>query len=208
MKISNKLSLRDFVHQLPGSRQELSDYILSHNYKVRDMVEKDERYRTALDEAVNSTFDKYSKYMSGLTDKISKLGHGIGYTADAWLTTGDIWGCLGGKFLNFLCQIPEKAYSIVYGAKTGNCLDSCQNIVEGIISYIPGFTFVDQGLTRIIQKRMVKDALTDFEKATGKYKSWKSRLYERFKGACTGIKDRITNVFKPSYKPQQVLQPT
>jgi hypothetical protein len=202
MKISNKLSLRDFVRQLPSSRNELSDYVLSHNKHVQKLVEKDESYKTALDEAVNETFDKYSKHLSGLTDKISKLGHGVGYTADAWLTTGDIWGTLGGKFLNFLAQIPEKAYSVVYGVRTGNYLDSAQNILEGILSYCPGLTFADQGLTRIVQKRMVTDALKTFEKKVGIYKPWTSKLADKLSGWYTGVKDRVKNVFTPEYEPE------
>jgi hypothetical protein len=202
----NKLSLRDYVKQLPSTRKELSDYVLKHNEQVREMVEKDGQCKSVLDEAVNSTFDKYSKYMRGISDKISKLGHGIGYTADAWLlSTGDIVGTMGGKFWNILAQLPEKAHAIIYGVRTGNYLDSLQNVLEGAVSYLPLLTFVDQGLTRIVQKRMVTDALTQFEKATGIYKPWTTRLAEKLKGAYTGVKDRISNVFRPDYEP--ALQP-
>jgi len=174
------MGLRDIIHKMPSTKQEISDYILEHYSHVKDMVKKNPQYKETLAEAVTSSFDKYSKYLGGLADKVSSIGHVVGYTADAWfLGTGDIIGSLGGKFLNLLAQIPEKAYGVMYALDTGNYLDGLQNIMEGAVSYLPGLTFVDQGLTRIVQKRMVKDALARFEKETGVYKPWNEKLKEK-----------------------------
>ena len=147
------MGIRDLIHKMPGKRKELSDYILENYSHIKEMVEKNPRYKDALVEAVDASFDKYSEHLGGLSSKLSGAGHLIGYSADAWfLATGDIVGALGGKFWNLIAQVPEKAYSLIYAVRTGNYLDSVQNILEGAISYLPGLTFVDQGLERIIQK--------------------------------------------------------
>jgi hypothetical protein len=199
----NKYSMRDYARQLPTNRKELSDYLLGNSH-VRELVEKDENARAALDEAVNSTYDKYSKEMRGLTDRAAKAGHGIGYIADTWLfSTGDIVGALNLKFGQAVGQAPEKAYSLWYGLRTGNYMDAVQNVLEGIVGLVPGLTWVDEGLTRIVQKRMVSDALTRFEKEVGIYKSWTTKLYEKLNGAYTGVRDRIGNVISP----EPALQP-
>lgn len=197
------MSIRDIVNKLPGERKELSDYIIKHYADVREAVEKNPDYRSVLENAVSSTFDRYSEYMGGLAGKLGAVGHGIGYTADAWfLGTGDIVGSLGGKFLHILAQIPEKLYGLYYGIRTGNYLDSLQNILEGAISYLPGFTFVDQGLKRIIQKRMIKEAVGQFQKELGTYKPWHQDVKEKIKGFYdTEVKDRSGNIFTPSYEP-------
>ncbi len=196
------MGIRDIVNPLPATRTELSDYILHTNPEIKALIEKNPQYKAVLENAVNGSFDKYGKYMGGLVDKLSGLGHLTGYAADAWfLGTGDILGALGGKFINLLAQIPEKAYGIVYAIQTGNYLDAAQNILEGALSYLPGLTFVDQGLTRIIQKRMITDVVTQFEKEAGIYKPWTTKLAEKLDGIYTGVKDRLKNVFRPDYEP-------
>jgi len=202
------MGIKDLICKYPKTKKELSDYIINHNMHVKKMIKRNWHYKLALDDAVNSTFDKYSKYIGGISNKISGTGHIVGYTADAWLlATGDIVGTLGGKFLNFLAQIPEKVYGLVYGVRTGNYLDSAQNVLEGALSYIPGLTFADRGLTRIVQKRMAKDALIKFEKEVGIYKPWTTKLKEKLSSVYTGVKDRIKNVFTPLYEPKLALQP-
>jgi len=201
------MGLRDLVHKMPETRKELSDYVIKNNRHVKKLIEKNPDYKSALEEAVSSTFDKYSEYLKGWKNKLSGAGHVVGYTADAWLfATGDIIGTLGGKFINFLAQMPEKAYSLAYAVRTGNYLDAAQNILEGALSYIPGLTFADQGLTRIIQKRMASDALTKFEKEVGIYKSWTAKVADTLKGLYKGVKDRAKNVFTPVYEPKLALQ--
>jgi len=196
------MGLRDIIHKIPDTKQELRDYIISNYPHIRELIEKNPQHKNKLNEIVNSSFDKYSQYVGGWSNKLSGLGHVIGYTADAWLlATGDIVGTLGGKYLNLLSQIPEKAYSLVYGARTGNYLDSAQNILEGLISYIPGLTFVDQGLTRIIKKRIVRDTLNQFEKEVGIYKPWTTRLSEKLSKMYKSVKDRFKNIFTPKYEP-------
>lgn len=191
-------SIRDLVNRMPDSKKGLEDYILSYSPEIREAIEKNPDYRKTLEDITSKEFDKYSQYFGKLTQKMSAAGHAVGYAADAWLLTGDIIGSLGGKFLHLLAQIPEKAYSVVYAARTGNYLDSLQNIFEGLISYLPGLTIADQGLTRIIQKRMVKDSIYEIEKAFGiERKAWYQKAAEKIKGKYTDVKDRAENIISP-----------
>lgn len=195
------MSLRDLVHKVPGTKKEITNYILQNYAHVRAAVESNPQHMASLENAVNESFDKHFRYLGHLTGKISGAGHAVGYAADAWLLTGDIVGSLGGKFLNLLAQLPEKAYGLVYGVSTGNYLDAAQCLLEGAVSYLPGLTFVDQGLERIVKNRMVKDALTRFEKDAGLYEPWTSRLKGKLSPVYAGVKDRSGNVFRPSYQP-------
>lgn len=200
------MGLRDIINRMPGTKRELSDYIMDHYSNVRETVASNPNYRVTLERAIEESFDKYHSYLSNalgnVAGKLSGAGHVVGYAADAWLLgTGDIIGSLGGKFLHLLAQIPEKAYGLVYGLFTGNYLDSLQNIFEGVLSYIPGLTFVDQGLERIIKKRMVKDAVARFEGMLGASKPWTAGLYEKLSDKYTGVRDRAANVFTPGYQP-------
>ena len=195
-------SIRDLVHQLPETKQELSDYILNNNSHIKELVEKNPDYKSKLEDLISASFDKYSDYMGGIKDKIGGLGHLAGYSADAWLLySGDIVGALGGKFINLIAQIPDKGYAVWYGVKTGNYLDAAQCLLEGIISYVPGLTFVDQGLTRIVQKRMVSDVVDNFEKEVGIYKPWTTKVAEKLSSFYTDVKDRAINIFSPDYEP-------
>ncbi|MBI4439224.1 hypothetical protein HY640_04790 [Candidatus Woesearchaeota archaeon] len=195
------MSIRDIIHKMPGTRKELSDYILTNYSHIREAVGSNRKLLASLEASVEASFDKYSKHLGGISGKISGAGHAIGYAADAWLLgTGDIVGSLGGKYLNLLAQIPEKSYALVYGVSTGNYLDAAQNILEGAISYIPGLTFVDQGLERIIKKRMVREAVTNFEKGNDMYKPWTTRLSEYLTGKYTDVRDRTPNLVGPSYR--------
>jgi hypothetical protein len=194
-------SIRDLAHKMPETRKSLEDYVLNYDTELRDKIEIDPRGKKILEEAVNESFDRYSRYMGGLNQKISAAGHVVGYSADAWLATGDIVGSLEGKAINLIAQVPEKAYSLVYAAQTGNYLDSLQNIFEGIISYLPGFTIVDQGLSRIIQKRMVKSTIKDIKRKLGDEESTTHTRVERDKGRYKGVCDRRKNIISPTYEP-------
>lgn len=196
------MSLRDIVNRMPDTKSEISDYVIKNHKDIREAVMANPQYRASLDQAVDTTFEKYAGYLNHWTGKLSGAGHAVGYAADAWFVgTGDIFGSLGGKFWNLLAQLPEKAYGLWYGISTGNYLDSAQNILEGAVSYLPGFTFVDQGLDRIVRKRIVSDVVSTFGKDTGLYKPWTARLSENLAGSYTGVKDRSKNVFRPSYQP-------
>ena len=191
-------SVRDIVNKMPDSKKTLEDYILNYSPEIRDKVESNPNYRKTLERVTEEEFDQYSQYFGNLTSKLSGAGHAVGYVADAWLSTGDIVGSLGGKFINFVMQIPEKAYSVVYALKTGNYLDSLQNIFEGIMSYAPGLTVVDQGLTRIIQKRMAKSALYKIEEELGiEHQPWHKRVYDGIKDKYKDVKDRSENIISP-----------
>ncbi|MBI5803687.1 hypothetical protein HY450_00420 [Candidatus Pacearchaeota archaeon] len=199
-------SLRDLVRKMPETKKGLEDYVLVSAPHIREAIERTPEYRSALEESVNESFDRYEEYLGGLTHKISSAGHAVGYTADAWLATGDIVGSLGGKFINLLAQIPEKAYSIVYAARTGNYIDSMKNIFEGVVSYIPGFTLVDEGLSRIIQKRMVSDVVYNTEKKLGlKHKPWHQISVEKAReNGYDDVKDRSANVIKVNFDKEKL----
>ncbi len=196
------MGLLDLIQPVPKEKKDIASFIAKEYKHIGEAVQSNPQYQAALEKAVEESMQRYTKYLGNITGKVSGAGHVVGYAADAWLLgTGDIVGSLGGKFLNLLAQIPEKAYGLVYGVQTGNYLDTAQNILEGVISYIPGFTFVDQGLERIIRKRIVKDAASSFEKMIGEYKPWTAKVSEAIKDKYTGVRDRTGNVFSPGYQP-------
>lgn len=192
-------SIRDLVHKMPETKKGLEDYVLENSPTIKEAVERNPQYRKTLEKVVGDTFDEYHKYIGGVAQKIAAAGRGVGYTADAWLATGDVVGSLGGKFIHLLAQIPEKAYGLVYAARTGNYLDGLRNVFEGIVSYIPGFTVADEGLSRIVQKRMAKEATRKMEKEIGAQSSWYAKTAETARG--NGYKDvqvRKKNIIGPS----------
>jgi len=191
-------SIRDLFKKMPESTGDLEARVREYAPEIDQAIIRNPMYGQRLEQIAQETFDKYSRYLGGVTEKLSAAGHTIGYTADAWLATGDIIGSLGGKFINFLAQIPQKAYSIAYGIRTHNYLDSMQNIFEGFVSYLPGFTIADQGLSRIVQKRMIKDATYKMEKALGlEHKPWHRRVRDKIEDTYTDVEDRARNVISP-----------
>lgn len=194
-------SIRDLFKRMPETKKGLEDYVMNSSPEIRAEIERDPSKRHLLEETVGESFDKYGHYLGGLTQKIGAAGHAVGYPADAWLATGDIVGSLGGKFLHLLAQIPEKAYSLVYAVKTGNYLDSFKNIFEGALSYFPLFTWADEGLSRIVQKRMVKDVIYNTEKKLGlEHTPWYKRYFSQAKDAgYSGVKDRSNNIIKVDF---------
>lgn len=190
-------SIRDLVNRMPETRKGLEDYVLASSPTIREAVEQNPRYRDLLSRKVDEAFDEYGKYFGGLTQKLSAAGHGVGYTADAYFLANPVAG-LGGKFLHLLAQIPEKLYSVVYAVRTGNYTDSLRNIFEGLISYVPGLTVADEGLSRIVQKRMVKNVTYEMERALGKEKSWYERTAEKAKEAgYSNVEPRGANIIRP-----------
>ncbi|MBS3082109.1 hypothetical protein J4416_04230 [Candidatus Pacearchaeota archaeon] len=190
-------SIRDLVNRMPETKSGLEKAVREYDPEIARAIEAHPDYKHDLEYAVGETFDKYGKYLGGLTHKLSVAGHAVGYTADAWLATGDIVGSLGGKFLHLLAQIPEKAYSLIYAARTGNYIDSLQNIFEGILSYVPGFTIADQGLSRIVQKRMVKEATKKMREKIGAERlSDYETIPEGFREVYTDVKTRGDNIIR------------
>ncbi|GEM_PF-1846756 len=193
---------RDFIRRIPGTRQELTDFV-KETKNVKEFLEKNPEKVEELYKIVNDTYDRYQKYLGGWTHKAHLAGKGIGYVADTWaFFTGDIFGAIGGKKLYALAQIPDKAYGLVYGLKTGNYIDALKNIAGGAIGALPGLTLADQGLNRIVRKRMLSEARTKFEKEAGIYKHWTSKMADYLKNVYTGVKDRTKNVFSPGYEPK------
>ena|SRR3989344_212360 len=203
-------SLRDLVNKMPESKEDLENIVRKYSPNIDEAIKSNPEYKKVLDDLVDDSFDRYSKYIDGKMGKatraISAAGHAVGYASDAWLATGDIVGSLGGKFLNFLAQIPEKSYSIAYAIKTGNYIDSLQNILEGVVSYLPGLTIADEGLSRIIQKRMIKDVTYKMEKKLGKYQVWHERTAEKNKDHYTDVKDRKDNVIRVNFGDEEELE--
>jgi len=200
-------SLRDIFRKMPETKSELEEIVLGYYPELKTKIEKDNSLRGRLEKITEEEYQRYRPYIGGTTQKISAAGHGIGYTADAYfLTTGDIYTALGGKAINLIAQIPEKLYkSISYAVHTGGYLGAIQNIVEGIISYAPGLTILDQGLSRIAQKRMLSKTLYRVGKEFGlEMVPWHKRVAERIKGYYEGVKDRTANIIGPSKKPALV----
>ncbi len=197
------MSIRDLISPIPTGKKELADYVTGEYEQVKKAVEKNPEYAKTLASVISRVVDKYTPYLGGLAQKLGSVSRNtVGLGADAWLLTGDIVGSLGGKFLNLIGQIPEKIISApIYAIKTGNYLDAAQNIMEGLLSYIPGLTVVDEGLGRIIKKRIVREIVAEFEKEAKIYKPWTSRLAEKLSNIYTDVKDRTGNVFRPDYNP-------
>ncbi len=200
------MGLRDLVHSIPKEREDLEAYVL-HNYRhVAEQVKKEQGSKDRLSDAVNESFENYKPFLHGLAQKLDLMGGAgreLGITADLWLAgTGDIIGSLGGKFLDFLANIPEKAYGLVYSVQTGNYMTGIKNILEGLASYIPGLSLVDEGLDRLIRKDMMRDIVSRFEKKEGLYKPWTTRLSEHLKDRYKDVRDRSENVFTPKYQPR------
>lgn len=186
------MSIRDVVNKLPKGRVELSDYVIKKYDHVKDKVEEEPESKSLLENIALESTEKYSKYLGGTTNILNGLGNLTGYSADAWLLySGDIVGALGGKFLSLALKVPEKLYSVSYGVRTGNYIDMFENILEGAVSYVPGLTFVDQGLDRIIRKRMIKDTVKNFEKGTGIKKSKLKRSSTKSKVDTISVDDVV-----------------
>lgn len=197
------MSIRDIINKMPSNESDLEMYI-KKNYKgIDELTSSNPNYQSSLESAVHESFSKYQPYLEKSKNKLAAVGHGVGHLADAWfLGTGDIVGTLGGKALNLISQIPEKAYGLLYGVKTGNYWDAAKNILQGVASYLPGFTWVDEGLHRIVQKRMVKHAIKGFEERVGSYEPWTAKYATQLSKYYTDVKDRAKNVFTPDYVPQ------
>lgn len=177
------MSIRDLFHKMPETKQELSDYILRHEKHIKSEIDKNPDCKENLDSAVENSSQKYLPYINNkfckATGMLSGAGHAWNYWMDEfWLETGLVKLTMGGKYFGCLAQIPEKIYGMYYAVRTGNYLDSAQNLLEGIVGLAPGLTFVDQGISRIIKKRMVKSAVTEFKKDVGIYRSWTTKLAE------------------------------
>ncbi len=200
-------SIRDVVHRMPESRSELEEYVLASNSRISEAVRTSPEIRDLFYRESEDTFDQYGRYLGGLAQKVASAGRAVGHSADAWLMTGDIVGSLGGKFIHLLAQIPEKAYSVVYGVRTGNYVDSLKNIGEGILSYLPGFTILDEGLARIVQKRMIKNLTYRMEAAIGERKSWYKRAEERARSAgYSDVRDRSENIIRVDFRPRKLKE--
>ncbi len=193
-------SLRDLVKKMPETRNGLEAAVMQYSPSIREALAAHPEYRDVVEKEVGASFDRFSGYMGGLTQKMSAAGHAVGYTADAWLATGDIVGSLGGQFIDLLLQVPDKAYGLVYAARTGDYLGALQNIGQGMLSYIPGFTVFDEGLSRIVQKRMVKDAAYNVEQRLGIGKAWPEKAAASIAGDYDGVVARIGNVVSPRKK--------
>lgn len=194
---------RDFIRRIPGTKQELTDFI-KESGNIKDFLQKNPDKTEALYRIVNDTYDKYQQYLGhGLSHKAHLAGKTAGYAADVWgFCIADPIGSFGGKVLYAAAQIPDKAYGLIYGLKTGNYIDALKNVAGGLVGCLPGLTLADQGLNRIVRKRMLSDAKTKLEKEFGLYKSWTSRLADKLKNTYKGVVDRAKNVFSPGYEPK------
>ena len=197
------MSLVEMIRNIPSDKTGLQRHIgeCAFNDKTTCELLKNPLYKSRLDEIVAQNYETYSPYFSGTSQKLGELGRAVGYVGDAYLAgTGDIIGSLGIKWLHGLAQIPEKAYGLWYGIKTGDFSGSAENLVKGALSYVPGLTFIDEGLGSIAKKRVVESSLEQFQKEMGVYKPWHTKLYDALPGSYeTPIRDRRSNIISPLY---------
>lgn len=198
---------------IPASTDTMKHHILTKYDDIREKVEANPHYASALERSVHDSLEYYKPYMGGMSHALHKAGKGLGVTAEAYgLATGDIVGTLGGEWLDLLAQIPDKAKGLWYGLSTGDLLGAGENVLRGILSYFPGLTVFDKGLTQIVQERSVEDAVQRFHKATDNYKPWHQRAYDKVrdsavhladgtKEAYKGVQNRAANIFTPDYEP-------
>jgi len=196
-----EFSLRDVVNKVPETKKDLEQYLMDSYPHIREEIEKDPRKRKILREITNNEFDRYARFLvdKNLIDQgISTGASAAGYAGDVSFFTGNFPGWIGFKALSLISRGREKVGALEYASQTGNYRDSLQTIVEWIGSVAPGFTWLDQGLNRIIRKRMVKNALYKAEEEFGlPHKSWSQKVYERIKGAYSNVKNRKENVVSP-----------
>jgi hypothetical protein len=213
------MSLQDVLRgDMPETKDELKAHVLN-NPDVQKMIEHAKKsptdYNTVkqhIDDVVDRNYETFRDYIGpGKADTLSKAGSAVGYAADTYALTGDIFGALGGKFVHLMAQIPDAAYGVWYGVKTGDYLGAGANLLRKAGSYVPGLTFLDKGLRRIAKERMAEKTLEDlFENDEVKniaedadsYKEWTRRASEDLEDKYAGVKDRAKNVFRPDYEPE------
>jgi hypothetical protein len=196
------------------TREDLEQKVLEYSPKLRERVESgDPRARSELEKITEEQFAVYKPFIGGKAQKAGAAGHALGYLGDVVFWGSAIAAAtnpllapymLTGLLLkkgNLAAQLPEATKTIKYMAKTHDIMGGVVNLGAKAASYFPGLTFVDRGLSRIAQRRMVKKAVYETEKALEiENKPWHLRYVEEAKDAgYTEVRDRSENIVRPNF---------
>jgi hypothetical protein len=197
------------------TKEDLEKKVLEYSPRLRERIEGgDARAKSELERIAGVEYNRYQPFIGGKAQKASAVGHGLGYLGDVvfWgsaiaaatnplLAPYMLTGLLLKK-INAAAQAPDTARTASYIHQTGDVAGGVRNIGAKALSYLPGLTFVDRGLSRIAQRRMVKKTVYEAEKAAGiENKSWYRKYAEDAQEAgYTGVKIRPDNIISPRKK--------
>ncbi|MFW6014267.1 MAG: hypothetical protein ACOCQG_03770 [Candidatus Nanoarchaeia archaeon] len=190
------LNLVDTIAPYPSTREELTDYLRKNN-DVR-IPENDEQIYRIVDDVHN----RYSKYLK--SNKIDNLANSMGYLGDANLAVGNVLGTSILKLGNAGLKLANHAYEGIKGVFGKGYFAEHPRDYIGLpmlaltdaIAMIPYCTAASPGISRMIRKRMTKEALKEFQKETGTYKPLHKRMRDLYE---TKIKNKANRLFPPSY---------
>jgi hypothetical protein len=200
------------------TRQDLEAKVLEYRPDLKERLQNDPDARGKLERIVERDFGTYQPFLGGLTQTTGKAGRALGYVGDVVF-----WGSALAAAANPLlapymitglllkkgqvaAQVPEAAKSVKYIVKTGDVAGGIRNIGAKILSYLPGATFVDRGLGRIAEGKMVKRAMYDVDAAFKmEGKKWYERTAEEAEEAgYTDVQVRSGNIIRPNFGRERV----
>lgn len=191
------LNLVDGIAPYPSTREELTDYLRKNN-DVR-IPENDERIYKIVDDV----HKRYSEYLR--PNKIDNLANGLGYWGDANLAVGNVIGTSIFKLGNAGIKLANHAYEGIKGIfGRGYFAEHPKDYISlpmlaltDALAMVPYCTAASPGISRMVRKRMAKEALKKFQKETGTYKPLHKRIGDLYK---TKVKDRADRFFTPTYQ--------
>ena len=203
------------------SKKDLEDKVLEYSPELRNRIENgDETARSELERIADRAYDNYKPFIGGAAQTTGKVGRVLGYAGDAiffgsviaaatnpllapYMLTGLLL-----KKVDVAAQIPEAVKTVKYGIKTGDYIGAARNMGAKALSYVPGATIVDRGLSKIAQKRMIRRTAYEVNEAIGEErKPWHARYAEQAEEAgYSGVEDRSHNVLKVHIPNRQELE--
>lgn len=194
------------------NHKELEERVLEYAPELRDKIRLPGA-RDTLEEIAENKFETYKPYLhKGVAGTMGTVGRGLGYLGDVVFWGSRIAAAtnpllapymLTGLLLkkgNLAGQVLEAGKTFKYWAHTKDTAGSLRNLAAKVVSYIPGLTFVDTGLAKIAEKRMIKQTAYELSEALGeKAKSWYVVRGEQAQKA--GYKEaqvRTENIVRPS----------
>lgn len=198
------------------NKNDLEERVLEYSPELKARIEGgDLRARSELERIADKEYMAYSPFIKeGVSGKTGKGGRALGYLGDVVF-----WGSavaaavnpllapymLTGLLLkkgNLVAQLPESLRSLRYGLKTGDFVGAGLNIGAKALSYVPGLTLVDKGLSKIAQRRMVRKTAYEVNESLGiEKKSWYNQAGEEAKEAgYIDARVRAENIVGPSRK--------
>ncbi len=196
-----------------STKKELEEKVLEYSPQIRERISRgDARAQSELERIADETYAEYKPFISGASQKVSSIGRVLGYAGDlvffgsafaaafnpllsAYMLTGLLL-----KKGQVAAQLPEAVKSIKYGIKTGDYLGMARNVGAKVLSYVPGTTILDRGLSRISQKRLIRKTAYEVNKSLEeKGDSWYVRSQKDAEEAgYTNVRDRSENIVGPS----------